>query len=398
MEGVKMLMPIKKSTKKVKEPSRNEMKKFRLQKQKEAKKVKRARKKKSGKIRILNVDAAGLDIGAREITVCVPEDRDENNVRTFETFTTDLHKLADWLESCSIKTVAMESTGVYWITIYQILEKRGFDVNLVNARHIKNVPGRIKTDVEDAEWIQELHTYGLLSSSFRPEEDMCAVRSLTRHRDMLTKHRSIHIQHMQKNLELMNLKLCSVLKDITGVTGMKIIRSIVSGERDATKLSQFRDPNCHKSEEEIAKSLEGYYKSEYLFGLSQALNLYDHYTKLINECDEELKTKYSAHKCYKGNREAPPKPKKMRKQKNDPPYDLRTELYNLCGVDLCQIDGISVLTAQKVISEIGLDMSKWETSKHFASWLGLCPINTVSGGKVLKRGSKKNANPASIVS
>ena len=196
--------------------------------------------------------------------------------------------------------------------------------------------------------------------------------------------------------ELMNLKLCSVLKDITGVTGMKIIRSIVSGERDAAKLSQYRDPNCHHSEEEIAKSLEGYYKSEYLFGLSQALNLYDHYTKLIHECDEEIKAKFSAHKCYKGNREVPTKSKKMRKQKNDPTYDLRTELYNLCGEDLCQIDGISVFTAQKVLTEIGLDMSKWETSKHFVSWLGLCPMNTVSGGKVLKRGSKKNANPASI--
>jgi len=272
-----------------KQPSRKEIKKIKLQQKKESKKLRRANKKFSTKnLKKLNFDAAGMDIGSREITVCVPDDRDAQNVRTFKTFTADLNDLADWLEACSIKTVAMESTGIYWIPIYQILETRGFDVNLVNAKHIKNVPGRPKTDACDAHWIQELHTFGLLSSSFRPEEEMCALRSLTRHREMLNKYRAIHIQHMQKNLELMNLKLCSVLKDITGVTGMKIIRSIVSGERaivsgerDCVKLAQHRDPNCHHSEEEIAKSLDGYYKSEHLFALSQALNLYDYYSELI---------------------------------------------------------------------------------------------------------------------
>ncbi len=344
---------------------------------------------------ILNHNAAGLDIGASEIYACVPADRDEKNIRAFKTFTVDLHALANWLGECSIKTVAMESTGIYWVPIYEILESKGFEVYLVNARHVKNVPGK-KSDVADCQWIQRLHSYGLLSSSFRPDEDMCALRSLTRHREMLTKHRSIHIHHMQKNLELMNLKLCSVISDITGVTGMKIIRLIVDGERDSAKLSQFRDPNCKCSEEEIAKSLEGSYKSEYLFSLKQALNLYDYYTNLLKECDAEIKQKYSAHKCYKGNRVPPKSQKRLKKQKNAPGYDLRTELYRLCGVDLCQIPGLDVLTIQTLISEIGTDMSKWKKETHFTSWLGLCPINAISGGVVLRRGSKKNTSPATV--
>ena len=390
-----MLMPLKKNEKPSppikKELSRNELKKRKKQLKTKGKKKKVSLKK----MKRLNIDAAGIDVGAKEMYVCVPEDRDSKNVRIFKTFTADLYDLADWLESCSIKTVAMESTGVYWIPTYQILENRGFDVNLVNARHIKNVPGK-KTDIEDCQWIQELHTYGLLSSSFRPEEDMCALRSLTRHREMLNKHRSIHIQHMQKNLELMNIKLCSVLKDITGVTGMQIIRAIVKGERDSVKLAQFRDPNCHHTEEEIAKSLEGFYRSEHLFALTQAFNLYDHYTNLIKLCDLEIKEKYTAHKSYKGDKTLPAPQKRMRKQKNAPSYDLRTELYKLCGVDLCRIDGINVLTAQTILTEIGIDMSKWASSKHFASWLGLSPVNKISGGVVLKRGSKKTTNPVTL--
>lgn len=380
-------------------PSRKELKKAAKVEKKEVNKQRRRQKKKIVKLESLkqiNYDAAGLDIGASEIYVCVPEDRDAEFVRKFGTFTSDLNDIADWLERCGVRTVAMESTGVYWIPIFEILDKRGFDVNLVNARQIKNVPGK-KTDVLDCQWIQQLHSYGLLRSSFRPDDEMCALRALTRHREMLVKYRAIHIQHIQKSLEQMNVKLCSVLKDITGVTGMLIIRAILDGERDPVKLARFRDPRCASSEERIAKSLSGNYRQEHLFVMDQAVQLYDNYTGKIEKCDVEIEKKYSAFKCYKGNGELPPLPKKRVKSlKNKPRFDLRTHLYNLCGVDLTLIDGVDVLTAQAVISEVGLDMSKWETVKHFTSWLGLCPANEVSGGKILKRGSKKNTNRARL--
>jgi len=387
-------------------PSKNQLKKIRKDEKKKRKKAIKQGKRKGRKLpkktasfnslKQINLDAAGLDIGAFEIYACVPEGRDKKNVQIYKTFTADLNDLADWLGQCGIKTVAMESTGVYWIPIYEILDNRGFDVNLINARQIKNVPGK-KTDIIDCQWIQQLHTYGLLSSSFRPEEDMCALRSLVRQREMLVKYRSFHIQHIQKNMEMMNIKLCSVLKDITGKTGMNIIRAIVNGERDTVKLAQFRDPRCFSSEDEIAKSLEGNYKSEHLFGLKQALQLYDDYTGHVNSCDLEIERNYSAFKIRKGDSDLAPLPKKpIKSKKNKPHFDLRSDLYQVCGVDLTMIDGIDVLTAQKVISEIGLDMGKWETVKHFASWLGLCPCNKVSGGRVLGKGSKKVANRASL--
>ena len=214
---------------------------------------------------------------------------------------------------------------------------------------------------------------------------------------MLVRYRAVHIQHIQKNLEMMNVKLCSVVKDITGVTGMKIIRALLDGERDLLKLAQFRDPRCFSSEEDIAKSLEGNYKPEHMFGMNQAVQLYDDYTRHIENCDHEIKKKYSVSKCNKGNKELPPLPKKRVKSlKNKPNFDVRSHLYQMCGVDLTTIDGIDVLTAQTVISEIGLNMDKWATVKHFASWLGLCPCNKISGGKILARGSKKNTNRATL--
>ncbi len=339
----------------------------------------------------INHNAAGLDIGAAEIYACVPEGRDTESVKVFKTFTVDLYALAEWLESCGVDTVAMESTGVYWIPIYEILENKGFKVNLINARQLKNVPGK-KTDVLDCQWIQQLHTYGLLQSSFRPEEDMCAVRALIRHRDNLIRYRSGHIQHMQKALHLMNLQLTNVISDITGVTGMCIIRCIVNGQREPLKLAQFRDRRCARSEEEIAKSLEGNYKAEHLFSLKQSLELYDYYTKQIKACDDEIEKKYAAFKPRIDIEETPLK--QIRPRGNEPEFDLRTSLYKLAGVDLTLIDGISVLTAQTVLTEIGLDMSKWASVKHFASWLGLCPQNSISGGKILKSGTKKTQNRA----
>ena len=243
----------------------------------------------------LNLNAAGLDIGAAEIWACVPADRDEQSVRCFETFTVDLQALANWLAGCGIETVAMESTGVYWIPIYEILEARGFEVYLVNARHIKNVPGK-KTDVLDCQWIQKLHTYGLLQASFRPDEEMCSLRSYLRQRDSLISDRSRHIQHLQKALQQMNIQLANVISDITGQTGLQIIRAIVAGQHDPLKLAQYRNHRCHSSQDQIAKSLEGHYKAEHLFALEQALQGYDFYSQQIKTCDLEIEQKYKAFK------------------------------------------------------------------------------------------------------
>ncbi len=344
----------------------------------------------------INLNAAGLDIGDDEIYVAVPEGRDEVSVRVFQTFTRDLHALADWLEACGVDTVAMESTGVYWIPSYDILEARGFEVYLVNARHIKNVPGK-KTDILDCQWIQQLHTYGLLQGSFRPADNICALRALIRHRDMLIRYRSSHLQHMQKALHLMNVQLTNVLSNITGVTGMKIIRGIVSGNHDPQKLAQYRDYRRGKSKEEIALALEGNYRTEHLFALKQALELYDLYSQKIEDCDAEIETMYSAFEPQVNIIEKPLKDRKRKRNKpvgNEPDFGLRLYLYQMTDVDLTQIDGINALTIQTVLSEIGLDMSRWKTVKHFSSWLSVCPYNDITGGKVIKSGTKKSQNRA----
>lgn len=340
----------------------------------------------------LNMNAAGIDIGASEIWVCVPTERDGENVRSFPTFTVDLHRLADWLELCQVDTVAMESTGIYWIPLYEILESKGLDVNLVNAQHLKNV-GAQKTDVLDCQWIQQLHTYGLLRGSFRPEEQVCAIRSVVRHREMLVRYRSAHIQHMQKALHLMNVQLTNVLSDITGETGMKIIRDIVAGERDPHVLASYRHGRCAKSKEEIAKSLQGNYRREHVFALRQAVELYDFYDQQLRGCDEELEALYATFNTPPIEID-PPKVRTQKRRKNQAHFDLTTSLYNMVGVDLTQIDGIDALTAQVILSEIGPDVSKWPTVKHFSSWLGLSPKNDVSGGRVLRRGTKKTNNRA----
>jgi transposase len=345
----------------------------------------------------INIHAAGLDIGAEEIYACVPVDRDEESVRVFPTFTVDLHALADWLEACQIETVAMESTGVYWIPIYEILESRGFEVYLVNARHLKNVPGR-KTDILDCQWIQQLHTYGLLRASFRPPEEICALRALARHRDNLIRYRAAHIQHMQKALQSMNVKLTMVVSDITGVTGLSIIRAIVAGERDPHHLARFRQPGCVKSEEEIAKALQGNYKPEYLFVLKQALAQYDFYLRQLQECDAEMEAMYAdLPPCHPDDQGSPPpEPRTQKPRKNQAHFDLATSLYRIVGVDLAAIDGIDALSAHAIITEIGIDVTSWPTVKHFTSWLGLSPHNDKSGGKVLRSRTKKTQNKANL--
>ena len=334
----------------------------------------------------INPNAAGLDMGAAEIYAAVPEGRDEVSVRQFDTFTADLKALADWLEACGVDTVAMESTSVYWIPIYEILEERGFNLYLVNARHVKNVTGR-KTDVLDCQWLQQLHTYGLLRGSFRPGREICELRTLLRHRGNLIRWRAAHIQHMQKALNLMNLHLTNVISDITGVTGMKIVRAIVAGEREPKVLAQYRDPNCKNSEEVIAKSLEGNYSPEHLFVLQQALELYDIYTAKIQACDVEVEKLYSSFEPQVDLMEKPLKPSKKnrRKNKNVPEYDLRTYLYQMTGVDLTAIDGLDVLTVQTIISEVGTDMSKWKSEESRQPRLSARGNGCIAGTKCPRR-------------
>lgn len=345
----------------------------------------------------INLNAAGLDIGSAEIWACVPEGRADVSVRPFPTFTPDLQALADWLEACGVETVAMESTGVYWVPIYELLEERGFEVYLVNARHLKNVPTK-KTDVLDCQWIQQLHTYGLLKASFRPEDEMVALRAYIRHRDNLIRYCAAHVQHMQKALHLMNIQLTNVISDMTGQTGMHIIRAIVAGEHDPVSLAQYRDPRCRSSEAEIAKALGGHYRAEHLFALKQALELYDFYHQQIQACDTEIEQKYAVIKpALDDVPPSGPPTKKRGRSKHQPDFDLHRSLLRITGVDLTRIDGLDVLTVQQIIAETGTDMSAWPTVKHFASWLTLAPRNAITGGKLLHSHTQKSTNRAAQV-
>src|SRR3990167_1367648 len=340
-------------------------------------------------------DAAGIDIGGAFHFVAVPSDRDDKPVRKFDNFTSDLYKLADWLLACNIKTVAMESTGVYWIPIYEILEARGFEVILVNARHIKNVPGR-KSDVIDCQWIQQLHSYGLLRASFRPEHNICQLRAYMRQRESLIQYASNHIQHIQKALALMNVQLANVVDDIMGVTGLKIIREIIAGERSSEKLASFRDGRCKKSEEVIAKSLNGNYRDEHLFALQQSLELFDAYQAKIIECDLAVEKLLDQ---YYSDGQNPPRAtgNKKKRRKNELHFNAENHLKQMTGVDLTHIDGLSTHSVLRIISEIGVDMSKWPTAKHFGSWLGLSPGTKISGGKKLGSRTKPSANRAATM-
>jgi transposase len=343
----------------------------------------------------LNINAAGIDIGAKFHYVAVPNGRDPEgqDVRHFATFTADLHLLADWLSQCKIDTVAMESTGIYWIPVFEILDSQGFDVRLVNPRSVKNAPGR-KTDVLDCQWIQQLHTYGLLQSAFRPEDHICELRAYLRQRAMLLSYASHHIQHMQKALEQMNIKLNEILSDITGVTGMKIIRAIISGERNPVKLASMRDARCNNSKTIIAKALEGNWRSEHIFALQQAVELYDFYTKQIIACESEIQHHLESFDDRSNGSPLEKPPRKSHGSSNQFHFDARGYLYRMTGVDVTRIEGIEAPTALTIISEIGIDMSPWPTEKHFTSWLALCPGSKITGGKVLSSKTKPSANRA----
>jgi transposase len=339
---------------------------------------------------LTNPNAAGIDIGSASHFVAVPPDRDDEPVREFPSFTTDLNALADWLSKCGIDTVAMESTGVYWIPLFELLDARGFNVLLVNARHVKNVSGR-KSDVLDCQWLQQLMTYGLLSGAFRPADAVCALRSLSRQREMLLRSQGRHVQHMQKALTQMNIQLANVISDVAGETGQKILRAIVAGERDGNALAAMKNVRIRASAEDIAKSLQGNWRAEHLFALKQALALFDFYAMQLVECDAEIEAQLESLHMHEGT---PEKGKKRSRARNAPKFDLRTHLFKVCGVDLTRIDGIDITTALTVIAEVGPDMSRFATVKQFTCWLGLCPGTKITGGKVMSGKTKRVVNRA----
>ncbi len=338
----------------------------------------------------INLNAAGIDVGAESHYVAVPEDRDDQPVREFAAFTVDLYRMADWLKKCDIETVVMESTGVYWIPLFQVLEERGFAVKLVDARQLKRVPGR-KSDVSDCQWLQQLHTFGLLSGAFRPDNQICVLRSYMRQRAMLVGYAGQHMQHMEKALVQMNVQLHLVIEDITGATGMRIIRAILAGERDPDRLAGLRDGRCKNDRATIAKALRGDWREEHLFALRQAVELVDTYQAKIAACDQCILAQLSTFEDRSGG--APlPQGQPGRLDRHDLSFDATAELYRITGINLTRVNGLKAHTVLKVVSEIGLDMRMWPDDKHFTSWLSLCPNNKVSGGKILSRRTKPSAN------
>ncbi|MBI4953881.1 MAG: IS110 family transposase [Myxococcales bacterium] len=345
-------------------------------------------------LEVRNPDAAGIDIGSRQHWVAVGAHLDAEPVRSFGTTMSELLRLADWLAACGVTTVAMESTAVYWVPLYEVLEERGLEVLLVNATHARNVKGR-KSDVLDCQWIQQLHSYGLLRASFRPSAAIVELRSYTRHRDMLVASAGRHIQHMQKALMLMNVQIHHAVADITGVTGMAIVRAIVAGEREPAALATHRDPRCRHTVAELIDALRGNYKPEHLFALEQALRLYDTHLELIKACDLRIETVLQA---LAQRRDPPPEPapapkRRARPRGSLPTFEIRQPLHRLCGgADITQLAGIAPLTALQFLSEVGTDPSRWPTAKHFTSWLNLAPPTKITGGKPLRahRPSLKN--------
>lgn len=341
----------------------------------------------------VHLNAAGIDVGSESHFVAVPADRDAETVREFAAFTCDLHALVNWLKECGIDTVVMESTGVYWIPLFELIEDEGIEVKLVDARNLKHVSAR-KSDVLDCQWLQQLHTYGLLNAAFRPDRQTAALRSYMRQRASHIQNASDHIRHMQKALDQMNIKLHKVVSDITGQTGMNILRAIVAGERSAKLLAKMRHNGCKNSEEMIAKSLEGTWQKEYLFELRQAIELYDFYQEKIRELDEAMEKLLVSFDDRGDADDYEPAPKNKQPRHNAPRFDLHKELHRISGVDLTGIDGVNTLTAITVLSEVGLDMTHWPTEGHFGSWLGLAPGTRITGGKKYRAINKRRPHRA----
>jgi transposase len=346
---------------------------------------------------MVHPNAAAIDVGATLLMAAVRADRTPEPVRSFGTFTTDLHRLVDWFAECGVKTVAMESTSVYWIPIYEMLDARGFAVFLVNARDAKHVPGR-KTDVSDAQWLQRLHSYGLLRASFRPKGQFTALRAYVRQRERLLEYAASHIQHMQKALTEMNLQLHHVVADITGTTGLRIIRAILSGEHDPKVLAGLRDYRCHATAETIEKALTGNYRAEHLFALEQALALYDAYHEKVSACDARIEAVMKDLSIDRSHDAAVLTPSRRRTdQMNGLAFDVRSALFALLGKDITKIDGFGPYLSLKLVAECGDDLSAWPSAKHFTSWLGLAPNNKISGGKVLSARTKRSGSRAAAL-
>ena len=353
-------------------------------------------------LEVVHRDAAGIDIGNESHFAAVPTGRDEQAVQEFGSWTGDLQRMAAWLKGCGIRTVAMQSTGVYWIAVQEVLEQAGIEVYLVNARGTKNLPGR-KSDVQECQWLMKLHTYGLLRNSFRPPEEIRAVRTIWRQRDRLVQEAGRAIQQMQKALTTMNIQLANAISDVSGVTGLAIIRAIVQGERDRWKLAELRDRRIRASQEEVAHSLEGNWREEVLFELGQVLEGYDFYQKQMAACDQQLR-KYLAELpdrkgsgAAEGEGAAAQGPGKKRRKskprrKNQPSFNLEAELHRILGVDLTRIDGIDIITSQVILSELGADLSAFPSEDDFSSWLELVPRRNITGGKVIQQKSRESKN------
>jgi transposase len=349
------------------------------------------------RLEVVHPDAAGIDIGNESHYVAVPPARDSESVRRFGCTTAELKEMADWLKQCGIRTVAMQSTGVYWIAVYDILEEVGLEVYLANARETKNLPGR-KSDVQESQWLMKLHTYGLLRNSFRPSQEIRTLRTYWRQRNDLVRAAGRHIQRIQKAMTQMNIQLANVLSDVSGMTGQAVIKAILGGERDPQKLAEFRDARVKASKEEIARSLEGHWQEDLLFVLRQEQDGYEFCQKQMAECDQRIEQYLQQREDRSAGASLPEEKRKerLRKKKkgNTPQFDLRTELFRMADADLTQIDGVDVMTAMTILSEVGWDMSKWKTEHHFVSWLRLCPDNKISGDKIIGKGRLPTTNRA----
>jgi transposase len=349
-------------------------------------------------LEVVHPHAAGIDIGNEFHYVAVPPSRDSQPVRRFGCTTAELRAMAAWLQQCGIRTVAMQSTGVYWVAVYDILEQAGLEVYLVNARDTKNLPGR-KSDVQESQWLMKLHTYGLLRNSFRPSQEIRTMRTYWRQRNDLVQSAGRHILRIQKALTQMNIQLANVLSDVSGVTGQAIINAILAGERNPHKLAEFRDSRVKASEEQIARSLEGNWQDDLLFVLKQEQEAYEFCQRQMAACDRQLKQYLQQREDRSQGASLPEERRKGRlkkKRANKPRFDLREGLFRMTGTDLTRIDSIDVMTATTVISEAGYDMSKWQTENHFVSWLRLCPDNRISGDRVIGKGRLPTNNPLSI--
>jgi len=346
-------------------------------------------------LEVVHPDAAGIDIGGSEHWVAVSPERDPEPVRCFGCFTADLREMARWLVVKGVRSVAMQSTGVYGMPAFEVLQQHGLEVFLVNARHTKNVPGR-KSDVQECQWLLKLHSFGLLNNSFQPSDEIRIARTLWRQRGNLVAEASSVIQRMQKVLIEMNIQLSTVLSDISGLSGMSIIGAILAGERDPWTLAALVEPEVKATPEEIAKGLEGNWRKELLFVLRQEVELYRIYQNKIRNCDRELRKHLQSFASVVDLKKQPigPQPKHKKVAKNAPSFDLRSELYRITGIDWSQVNGINVLTAQTVIAECGADLSGFPSEQQFTSWLGLAPTNEQSGGKILKRRTRKVVNRA----